>query len=134
MCTIIADTSSSKNNTLDPATNPEPFHLGLPLRPSSPTDVPHHPPNFPNALSPQHQHTTVQEAASEKNGNAGSSTRPSQILHNPPFKHTDDNELPNDEEEDSSDVLPMPARSRTKSKSMRKEAEKQSQQFQEAAH
>ena len=77
----------------------------------------------------------VQEAASENNGNAGSSTRPSQILHNPPFKHTNDNELPDDEEEeDSNDLLPMLVRLRTKSKSTRKEAEKQSQQFQEAAH
>ena len=98
MCTIIADTSSNENNTLDPATNREPFRLSPPLRPGSPTSAPHHPPNCPNVLSSQQQRTTAQEAASENNGDAGSSTRPSQILHNPPSEHTDDNELPDDEE------------------------------------
>jgi hypothetical protein len=71
----------------------------------------------------------VQEVAPENNGNAGSSTRSFQIPHNPL------SELPDDEEEDSEDdVLPMPARLRAKFKNMRKEAKKQSQQSQEAAH
>jgi hypothetical protein len=77
MYAIIADASPNENNTLDPATNPEPFRLGPPLSPSSPTSVPHHPPNRLNVLSSEQQRTTVQEAASENNGNAGSSIRPS---------------------------------------------------------
>ena len=132
MCT---DTSSNENNTLDPATNPKPFCLGPLLHPSSLTGAPHHPPNRSDVLSSQQQRTTVREAASENHGNAGSSTRPFQIPHNPLSELPDDNELPDDEEEDSEgDVLPMPARLRTKFKSMRKEAKKQSQQSQEAAH
>jgi hypothetical protein len=77
MYAIIADASSYENNTLDLSTNPEPFRLGPPLSPSSPTGAPHHPPNRLNVLNFEQQRTTVQEAASENNGNAGSSTRPS---------------------------------------------------------
>jgi hypothetical protein len=72
MYAIIADASSYENNTLDLSTNPEPFRLGPPLSPSSPTGAPHHPPNRLNVLNFEQQRTTVQEAASENNGNAGS--------------------------------------------------------------
>jgi hypothetical protein len=126
MCTIISNASSNENNTLDPATNPEPFRLGPPLHPSSPTGAPHHILNCLNVLSSQQQRTTAQEAASENNGDAGSSTCPSQILHNPPSEYTDGNELPNNEDDSDDDVLPMPARLKAKFKSMRKEAKKQS--------
>ena len=75
MYAIIADASSYEDNTLDPATNPESFCLSPPLSPSSPTGASHHPPNRLNVLSSEQQRTTVQEAASENNGNAGSFTR-----------------------------------------------------------
>jgi len=128
----MADATSNENNTLGPVANPERFRLGALLRPSSPTGNPHHSPTRPNILSTQQQRTTAQEAASEDNGNAGSSTHPSKNLHNPPSEHADDNELPDDEEDDSDDeVLPMPARLRARFKSKRKEAEKQSQKSQE---
>jgi hypothetical protein len=73
MYSIIADASSYEYNTLDPATNPERFRLGPPLSPSSPTGAPHHPPSRLNVISSKQQRTTVQEATSENNGNAGSS-------------------------------------------------------------
>lgn len=73
MYAIIADASSYENNTLDLATDPEPFRLGPPLSLSSLTGAPHHPPNRFNVLSSEQQRTTVRETASENNGNAGSS-------------------------------------------------------------
>jgi len=130
----MADVSSNENNTLGPVTNTERFRLGALLRPSSPTGTPHHSPTRPNVLSTQQHHTTAQEAVSENNGNAESSTHPSQNLHNPPSERADDNKLPHDddEEDDSDDeVLHMPATLGAKFKSKRKEAEKRSKKSQE---
>jgi hypothetical protein len=111
MRTMIEDVHSDENNILGPPTNPEPFRLGLPLRPTSPTHSATRPPDQPVVVSPQQERTTSEATVSPENPDIRSSRRPSPVPQHPPSEDADDTDPPADTDDELEDIpLPRPLR------------------------
>ncbi len=105
MHTIIEEIHSDENMTLGPTANPEPFRLGLPLRPSSP---PHSSNRPADVASSQRERTTA-------NATAPRDTQSSPVAHDSPSGDADDSEtLRDDNDEYLDSPLPTPRRIRAR--------------------
>jgi hypothetical protein len=101
----------------DPATTPEHFRLGLPLRPNSPPHSSSRPANQPDVLNSQQERTTTETTGSHENRDSQSPRTPPPVRHDPPSDDADDTEPPRDSEDEYEDSpLPTPRRLRAQFK------------------
>jgi hypothetical protein len=130
MRTMIEEVHSDENNTLGPTANPEPFLLGLPLRPISPPHSSNRPANQPAVVNSQQERTTAGSIDSDETLDAPSSSRLSPVPHIPPADDSEDTDNPDDSDDEYEDSpLPTPRRLRTMFKRPRKPAQESTQQI-----